>query len=158
MKDPQQRQHPLLVLSWLLGASALLTSFGFFAWPQHLGLWERPCRFMCPRVLVILIFLCHGGEGVQNRSELAARCEVLLGEETTTTTTMWFATPSYRRTLELHPILLDAIWKDGSTMAAEFQSWLQVRVIGIFCGIAGCPFWWLLGTDTRKAFAGGSLA
>ena len=95
---------------------------------------------MCPRVVVILIFLCHGGEGVQNRSELAARCEVLLGEETTTTTTMWFATPSYRRTLELHPILLDAIWKDGRTMAAEFQSWLQVRVIGIFCGIAiGLP-------------------
>ena len=108
---------------------------------------------MCPRVLVILISLCHGGEGVQNRSELAARCEVLLGEETTTTTTMWFATPSYRRTLELHPILLDAIWKDGRTMAAEFQSWLQVRVIDIFCGIAiGVPILVAAGYNYSKSF------
>ncbi|CAE7697770.1 unnamed protein product, partial [Symbiodinium pilosum] len=71
---------------------------------------------------------------------MAALCETLLGEETTTTTTMWFKTPAYRRTLELHAQLLEAIWVDGYTMAAEFQSWLQTRVLAILVGITvGLP-------------------
>ena len=94
-------------------------------------------RFAVPGVL--LAALWHGGDA-QNRSEMAAMCEALLGAETTTTTTMWFATPAYRRSLELHEILLDAIWQDGRTMAAEFQSWLQVRVLVIFLAVSiGLP-------------------
>ena len=36
-------------------------------------------------------------------------------------------TPSYRGTLELHQVLLYAMWNDGRTMAAEFQLYLQAR-------------------------------
>ena len=91
--------------------------------------WERP----------------HRGQGDAskpgvslNSSFTADACTPV--KETTTTTTMWFKTPAYRRTLELHAQLLEAIWVDGYTMAAEFQSWLQTRVLAILVGITvGLP-------------------
>ena len=68
------------------------------------------------------------------------QCAEMLGLSTTTSTTVWFMSADQRKAIELHATLMKKVKQDGYQMAAEFQEWLQVRLMAMFFGFTvGTP-------------------
>ncbi|CAJ1407294.1 unnamed protein product [Effrenium voratum] len=73
-------------------------------------------------------------------SDMDKQCAEMLGLSTTTSTTVWFMSADQRKAIELHATLMKKVKQDGYQMAAEFQEWLQVRLMAMFFGFTvGTP-------------------